>query len=405
MLRHYILPTHEPCQTRAYFFFCVLFSLIISLNSGKVIAQTPDNFEIKLKQIEYIDVNTKEHTYINANSSNSILNLSRNFNHIFVALDDDPSIQYAYRVTGESSLSQWKNTGSEIHLVGLSRGDHELHIRGERDGQFSSNVLQYDIFIKTPFYLTWWCISIFIILALVMFYVLLSLESKLLEERRDRNLEVSNLEGKAYRAQMNPHFIFNALNGMQSAMVLGGEKEFNAYISSFSKLIRNTIDMSSEDKITVTDELKYIRNYVKLQDHRLDEKIILEINVDPKIAQDAVYLPCMMLQPIVENAIVHGIIPKQDTGEIKIKLDLDNEMLRIIVTDNGIGRKAAAKQKEGYAKYKSHATQIMRDRINIFNYYNERKLAFEMKDLFDDDGNASGTKVILYVPLKLKTRN
>ena len=114
MLRHYTLPTHEPCQTRAYFFFCVLFSLIISLNSGKVIAQTPDNFEIKLKQIEYIDVNTKEHTYINANSSNSILNLSRNYNHIFVALDDDPSIQYAYRVTGESSLSQWKNTGSEI---------------------------------------------------------------------------------------------------------------------------------------------------------------------------------------------------------------------------------------------------------------------------------------------------
>lgn len=150
--------------------FFVLFSLIISLNSGKVIAQTPDNFEIKLKQIEYIDVNTKEHTYINANSSNSILNLSRNYNHIFVALYDDPSIQYAYRVTGESSLSQWKNTGSEIHLVGLSRGYHELHIRGERDGQFSSNVLQYDIFIKTPFYLTWWCISIFIILALVMFY-------------------------------------------------------------------------------------------------------------------------------------------------------------------------------------------------------------------------------------------
>lgn len=105
-------------------------------------------------------------------------------------------------------MSQWKNTGSEIHLVGLSRGDHELHIRGERDGQFSSNVLQYDIFVKTPFYLTCWCISIFIILALVMFYAFLSLESKLLEERRDRNLEASNLEGKAYRAQNESTFYF-----------------------------------------------------------------------------------------------------------------------------------------------------------------------------------------------------
>ena len=238
-----------------------------------------------------------------------------------------------------------------------------------------------------------------------MFYAFLSLESKLLEERRDRNLEVSNLEGKAYRAQMNPHFIFNALNGMQSAMVLGGEKEFNSYISSFSKLIRDTFDMSNEDKITVADELKYIKNYVKLQDHRLDQKINLEIYVDPKIARNSVYLPCMMLQPIVENAIVHGIIPKQDAGEIKIELALDHEMMRICVTDNGIGRKAAAAQKERYADYKSHATQIMRDRIDIFNYYNERKLAFDIKYLYEDDGAASGTSVTLYVPLEFRKHN
>lgn len=405
MLRHYTIPTHEPCQTRSTLpFFTVLF-FVLCLNSVKIIAQTPDAFEIKLKQIEYIDVNTKEHTYIDANNTSTVINLPRNYNHIFVSLEDDSSIQYSYKVTGEASLSQWKNTGPEIHLVGLSRGDHELLIRGERNGVISSNVLKYAIFIKTPFYLTWWCISIFIILALVMFYAFLSLESKLLEERRDRNLEVSNLEGKAYRAQMNPHFIFNALNGMQSAMVLGGEKEFNSYISSFSKLIRDTFDMSNEDKITVADELKYIKNYVKLQDHRLDQKINLEIYVDPKIAHNSVYLPCMMLQPIVENAIVHGIIPKQDAGEIKIELALDHEMMRICVTDNGIGRKAAAAQKERYADYKSHATQIMRDRIDIFNYYNERKLAFDIKDLYEDDGTPSGTSVTLYVPLEFRTRN
>ena len=205
-----------------------------------------------------------------------------------------------------------------------------------------------------------------------MFYGFISLESKLLEERRDRNLEVSNLEARAYRAQMNPHFIFNALNGMQSAMVLGGEKGFNKYMASFSRLIRDTIEMSSVDKVTVADELSYIKNYVELQGHRLDHNINLEIIVDPKIVQKAVYLPCMMLQPIVENAI---------------------------------GREAAVAQKEGYAKYKSHATQIMRDRIDIFNYYNKRKLSFEMIDLHNDDGTPSGTKVVLHTPLDLKTRN
>ena len=107
------------------------------------------------------------HTYIDANSTHAVLNLTRNYNHVFVALENDPSIQYSYKFTGETSLSQWKNTGPEIHLIGLSRGVHELFIRGERNGVISSNVLQYDIFIKTPFYLTWWCISIFIILALL----------------------------------------------------------------------------------------------------------------------------------------------------------------------------------------------------------------------------------------------
>ena len=131
----------------------------------------------------------------------------------------------------------------------------------------------------------------------------------------------------------------------------------------------------------------------------------MEIIVDPKIVQKAVYLPCMMLQPIVENAIVHGIIPKQDTGMIKIKLDLDNDILRIRVIDNGIGRKAAAAQKEKYVKYKSHATKIMKDRIDIFNFYNEKKLAFEIEDLMDEDGTPGGTKVTLYVPLELKTRS
>lgn len=204
---------------------------------------------------------------------------------------------------------------------------------------------------------------------------------------------------------MNPHFIFNALNGMQTAMVLGGEKEFNAYITSFSKLIRDTIEMSSVDKITVEAEMKYITNYVKLQGHRLEQEIELTINIDPKIDQKVVYLPCMMLQPIVENAIVHGIIPKNEKGEITIDLLHEDGMLKISVTDNGIGREAAAKQKAKYAKHKSFATQIMRDRIDIFNYYNDRKLAFRIEDLYHDDGTAAGTKDILFVPLELKTRH
>lgn len=117
------------------------------------------------------------------------------------------------------------------------------------------------------------------------------------------------------------------------------------------------------------------------------------------------FLPCMMLQPIVENSIVHGIIPKKEKGKITIDLVKENEMLMVTVVDNGIGREAAAKQKEKYAKHKSFATQIMRDRIDIINYYNEKKLKFLIEDLFHNNGIAAGTKVTLFVPLNLKTRH
>ena len=339
-------------------------------------------------------------------SVDATLKLSRDYNHVYVALKNDPSIQYAYKVTGEAGLLNWKNTNNELHLVGLSRGSHSLCIRGERNGVYTTNNFTLDILVPSPFYLKWWFISLNIIAVVLIFYFFLSLESKLLKERKDRNLEVSNLEAKAYRAQMNPHFIFNALNGMQSAMVLRGEKEFNKYITSFSKLIRDTTEMSREDRISIADEIKYITNYIRLQSLRLENQITLNLTVAAELNKDEVFMPCMMLQPIVENSIVHGIIPKKADGFISIDITTSADLLLVVVEDDGIGRKAAEKEKERYQKtHKSFATQIMRDRIDIFNYYNKEKLGFAIEDLYHNDGLAAGTKVTLSLPLDLKTRH
>ena len=395
---------HESCQSCNFSKFSIFFLLVLLSIGEKCLAQDQEQFTINIKQVEYIDANTEQLTYLDSENLAKELQLSRNYNHVYIELEDSPTTQYSFKVTGEASLGDWKKSTNEIHLVGLSRGEHQLCIRGERNGVMS-DLQQFKIFIPSPFYLKWWFVSLIVALIVYVFYTFLVLEAKLLKERKDRNLQVSNLEAKAYRAQMNPHFIFNALNGMQTAMILGGEEEFNKYITSFSKLIRNTIEMSSVDRISIADEVAYITNYIDLQGHRLEQKIDLEFTIDPKIDPDEVFLPCMMLQPIVENSIVHGIIPKEDKGKITIDLVQENQMLKVSVTDNGIGRKAAAKQKEKYAKHKSFATQIMRDRINIFNYYNDRKLKFHIEDLYNDDGSAAGTRAILYVPLDLKTRH
>ena len=395
---------HESCQTFSFSKYSVIFLFIVLFIGVKSIAQNKESFDISINQIEYIDAESEQLTYLDSESLVKELRLSRNYNHVYIELKNSPDVQYSFKVTGEAGLGDWEKSTNEIHLVGLSRGEHQLCIRGERNG-LTSDLQQFKIYIPSPFYLKWWFISIVIIVVVFIFYMFLMLEAKLLKERRDRNLQVSNLEARAYRAQMNPHFIFNALNGIPTVKILGGEKEFNNYITSFAKLIRNTIEMSSVDRISVAEEVKYITNYIELQGLRLEEKIDLEFNIDPRIDQNEVYLPCMMLQPIVENSIVHGIIPKAESGKITIDLIQEGEMLRLCVTDNGIDREAAAKQKEKYAKHKSFATKIMRDRINIFNHYNEKKLRFLIEDLFQSNGNAAGTKVTLFVPLDLRTRN
>ena len=405
MLRHYTLMNHEPCQRHAFKLKNVIFCVFLVVIAHMAFASQGESFTIKLAQLEYIDSETNKIKVLHSEDKPTEILLPNGYNHMFVEMENDPSIQYFYKVTTNSTEYQWNKTSYDLNIIGMSRGAHQICIRGLRDGVYSSNLVQFKVFVSTPFYLSWWFISLIIVVVVGIFYLFLVLEAKLLKERRDRNLQVSNLEAKAYRAQMNPHFIFNALNGMQTAMVLGGEEEFNKYITSFSKLIRNTIEMSSVDKISIVDEVKYITNYIQLQGHRLEQKINLIFNIDQYIDQEEVYLPCMMLQPIVENSIVHGIIPKNEKGKIKIDLIQENEMLKVCLTDNGIGRIAAAKQKEKYAKYKSFATQILRDRIDIFNYYNERKLEFMMEDLYHDDGSAAGTKVTLYVPLDLKTRH
>lgn len=404
MLQHYmyfftrIVP---KCSLRIFFkILCIAFVL----NGTKSIGQTSQRFKLKIEKIEYIDANKKQLAFLDVNTNKCELDVSWNYNYIFISLENDPTLNYEFKVSDAANLGTWQVSDNQIHLVGLSRGSHKLFVRAKRDGTVSQ-IQQINIYVSTPFYLKWWFISLIIIVVVIVFYLFLVLEAKLLKERKDRNLQVSNLEAKAYRAQMNPHFIFNALNGMQSAMILGGEKEFNTYIKSFSKLIRNTIEMSSVDKISIADEFTYITNYIELQGHRLEEKIDLVFNIDLEIDQNEVYLPCMMLQPIVENSIVHGIIPKKGRGKIKIDLVQEDDMLKITVIDDGIGRKAAAKQKEKYAKHKSFATQIMRDRIDIFNYYNNKKLKFVIEDLYHDSGESAGTKVSLFVPLDIKTRN
>ena len=120
---------------------------------------------------------------------------------------------------------------------------------------------------------------------------------------------MARLQTKALITQMNPHFIYNTLNGIQSTMLLKGEKEVNRYIGIFSSLLRKTFEMSTLQKVSLNEEIEYLKNYITLQEMRLNYPIKSTYKIDSALNLDTCEIPALMIQPLVENAILHGISP------------------------------------------------------------------------------------------------
>jgi len=214
--------------------------------------------------------------------------------------------------------------------------------------------------------------------------------------------QIALLEGRSLRAQMNPHFIYNALNSLQSIMILKGERESNRYIGMLSKLLRFTLEMSTQESIALQTEIDYIEAYMGLQKMRLNSKMNFTITVDPQLkAASADYqIPPMLIQPLLENAIIHGISPlKTNDGCIQLEINKVKEYLSVRIEDNGIGIKASKNaKKESDSLHKSYANQIMRERITIFNFLNRKDIRFSIEQGLPSDPS-KGTVALIEIPI------
>ena len=238
-------------------------------------------------------------------------------------------------------------------------------------------------------------ISNFVILVLIIYF------------GRDRNKQeqafknqIARLESKSLRAQMNPHFIFNTLNGIQSVMLLKVEKVANEYLGVFSRMLRSTLEMSFLENATLIEEINYIKSYVLLQNIRRQYPIKLEFNIGESIDINEYVIAPMLLQPIVENAIIHGLSTVKKDGLIRVNIGEKGDLLYIEIKDNGIGRKKSQQLKSSDRpenKHKSLATHILKERLDIFNYLYKERSEFKLTD-DTKAGKVMGTKAVLIVP-------
>ena len=216
-------------------------------------------------------------------------------------------------------------------------------------------------------------------------------------ELASANKTIGELKLMALRSVMNPHFIFNALNSIQFFIAKNDRLNAINYLSTFSKLIRGILTNSVNNKVKLTDEIELLKHYVNLELLRFEEKFEFILSVSPTLEVDNIEVPSLLIQPYVENAILHGLYNKSSKGILKISVCEDQDSVLFEIEDNGIGREAARKlRQQNFPQHKSMGTILTEERFKLINM--EEKASFEIRDLFEDEKSA-GTLVKIWVAM------
>jgi ligand-binding sensor domain-containing protein len=311
-------------------------------------------------------------------------------------------IKYQYRLLGLQS--EWRTTTDEqLNFPSLSSGKYTLQLRAINKYRVESRVKEVSFTIeKLLREKTWFRILIlFLIIDTIwlFFRYRIGAVRKKAKEQAILNQRIAELEQKALRSQMNPHFIFNSLNSIQQYVAERDITGANNFISDFSRLIRMTLDLSTNTFINMSDEIEYVTTYLKVEKTRLENQFDYSINIDKDLNLHEIYVPPLLLQPYVENSIRHGIkYKKENNGMINICVQRKEADILVSIEDNGIGREAAQQYKSKYhIQYQSKGMSINKDRIDILNSHNDKKIEIFINDLYDKNNEAAGTRVDIYL--------
>jgi two-component sensor histidine kinase len=323
-----------------------------------------------------------------------------------VCFNSFESIQYRYRFTSGDTV--WHNTTSnELVLENLEPGNYTLEVKAVIPAQQRSSQMQtLSIIVLKPWWQNNWFRSFCVLSASLTLYYIVKTRIKKIKTEEERktalNAKLAELEQTALRSQMNPHFIFNCLTSIQQLIISGNKTDANEYLVKFSRLIRKTLEMSAIPFISIREEKNYLEEYISLEQLRLTGKFDFNITVDSALNMDETLIPNMMMQPVVENCIRHGIKSLEGRkGMIKINFTPGNNTITCSVTDNGVGRKSISPFEENtFSKHKSYGMDIVSKRLEALREFGSKKDAPVINDLFDNNGQPAGTEVILHLPYK-----
>jgi ligand-binding sensor domain-containing protein len=344
----------------------------------------------------------------------SVINISGNFdfsfthdqnnlNFSFVTVDFSiaPLVQYRYKLAGFDTSFIYAGRQRMARYTNLGAGSYTFYVEASANGRdWYPAPNPVHVKIKEAFWNTWWFRLLGLAFVLTLVYITYKYRitqiNKAAHLKAEYEIKLNELEISALRTQMNPHFIFNSLNTINSFINSNDRTQANQYISKFSRLIRLILDHSRQKKISMADELSVVELYMQMEQIRFENKFVFQVIKDTALDMDIVEIPPLIIQPFVENAILHGLLPSGIPGVLNVSITKEENRIVCSIEDNGIGReKAKLNKKQDGVKRESHGMEITLKRIDLFNRENGLIDAVKIIDLKDP----TGTKVI--IPLAL----
>ena len=308
----------------------------------------------------------------------------------------DKKINYQYRLVHNNDDTTWKTTtATTVEFGELVAGDYFFQVRSD-----AANMKEIHFYIQPPFWRTTWFYVLLIIgLAGLFFFSVRFIAGRIRKNELEKtavNKKFAELEFQALQAQMNPHFVFNAMNTLQNYILKNESENASEYLAKFARLMRLFLDASRNKFIELGNEIELLQNYMELEQARLEHNFQYQVTIEPGIEMDT-KIPSVIIQPFVENSILHGLRHRNDTnGLLKISFTLRDSALECRVQDNGIGRlEAGLINKRKDKQYKSQGIKIIDEKIQTLKEINNIDIRVYIEDNRDEGGQASGTTVII----------
>ncbi len=313
-------------------------------------------------------------------------------------------VNYQYILEGYSKNWSAVTKSDKAGFGNIYEGMYTFRLKAQSPFGVWSDPISFTFKVLPPWYRTWWMYLVYGLLSLSLIW---GINRWLTSQLRLQN-QVLEFEQKAMRSQMNPHFIFNSLNSIQNYISGNDTNTAEIFLSRFARLIRNILSSSGKNFVLLADELKVMKDYLELEKLQYDNRFDFSFTLDPEIDPDNIEIPSMLIQPYLENAVLHGLSAKAEKGHVSVNIRPNSKagdrpekypLLICEIQDDGIGREKAKELKirKGSA-HQSFAMSLTKERLELLNKKNKQVVSVHIEDLYTD--KPAGTKIILSIPFR-----